>query len=226
MNFGKVIISLTIAGFLCLSGFVVYALGGQVSDSIATNHQRILEEQKMVEEAAAADEERENIATEFLRSNSEYSALDQTITEEFSDDQIKEVLLRENIQQRVSPDKLPNLLRGELPEVTLHTITQRPKLSKPPRMCEMPEDYFTTQIVADHNLRPGYTEENGFVRRYKPRRGFLNDRELQAAKVAWGYFEQFTQEDTGLANSVGAYPSTTLWDTASYISGLVSAYEL
>ena len=27
-------------------------------------------------------------------------------------------------------------------------------------------------------------------------------------------------------NAVGAYPSTTLWDTASYISGLVAAYEL
>ncbi|WP_236638111.1 DUF3131 domain-containing protein [Mangrovicoccus ximenensis] len=29
-----------------------------------------------------------------------------------------------------------------------------------------------------------------------------------------------------MVNAVGSYPSTTLWDTASYISGLVSAYEL
>jgi hypothetical protein len=29
-----------------------------------------------------------------------------------------------------------------------------------------------------------------------------------------------------LANSVGNYPSTTLWDTASYIAAMVSAYEL
>jgi len=93
-------------------------------------------------------------------------------------------------------------------------------------MCEMPEDYFTKLEAEAVELPVGYTEENGFVRRYKPRRGFLTEREMTAAKVAWGYFEQFTQEDTGLANSVGSYPSTTLWDTASYISGLVAAYEL
>ncbi|MEP3032709.1 MAG: DUF3131 domain-containing protein, partial [Pseudoruegeria sp.] len=48
----------------------------------------------------------------------------------------------------------------------------------------------------------------------------------RAARVAWHYFEKFTQETTGLANSVGNFPSTTLWDTASYMSGLVAAYEL
>ncbi|MCQ0970509.1 DUF3131 domain-containing protein [Paracoccus sp. TK19116] len=46
------------------------------------------------------------------------------------------------------------------------------------------------------------------------------------AKAAWSYFEAGFQPETGLVNAVGAYPSTTLWDTASYISALVSAYEL
>ncbi|MCP5088920.1 MAG: DUF3131 domain-containing protein [Rhodobacteraceae bacterium] len=90
----------------------------------------------------------------------------------------------------------------------------------------MPEDYFDKLASLEEDRIAGYSDNNSYVRRYKPRRGFLNDRELRAAKIAWGYFAQFTQETTGLANSVGAYPSTTLWDTASYISGLVAAYEL
>lgn len=58
------------------------------------------------------------------------------------------------------------------------------------------------------------------------RSGQLTDREYQMAKTAWSYFEKRFQPETGLVNAVGAYPSTTLWDTASYISGLVAAYEL
>jgi len=34
------------------------------------------------------------------------------------------------------------------------------------------------------------------------------------------------QEETGLVNAVDDYPSTTMWDTASYLGGLVTAYEL
>ncbi len=58
------------------------------------------------------------------------------------------------------------------------------------------------------------------------RHGPLTDREMEMARTAWSYFEQRYQPETGLVNAVGAYPSTTLWDTASYISGLVAAYEL
>lgn len=58
------------------------------------------------------------------------------------------------------------------------------------------------------------------------RSGPLTDREFQLAQVAWTYFERFFQEETGLVNAVGSYPSTTLWDTASYMSALVAAYEL
>jgi hypothetical protein len=65
-----------------------------------------------------------------------------------------------------------------------------------------------------------------YVRPYKSRHGPLSEQEMEIARRAWEYFASFTQEKTGLANSVGRYPSTTLWDTASYISGAVSAYEL
>ena len=58
------------------------------------------------------------------------------------------------------------------------------------------------------------------------RRGPLTDREMKMANVAWKFFEASYQDTTGLANSVGSYPSTTMWDTASYISGLVAAREL
>ncbi|QPM92255.1 DUF3131 domain-containing protein [Pseudooceanicola algae] len=54
----------------------------------------------------------------------------------------------------------------------------------------------------------------------------LTDREYQMARTAWSYFDKYFQPDTGLVNAVGSYPSTTLWDTASYISALVAAYEL
>ena len=64
------------------------------------------------------------------------------------------------------------------------------------------------------------------VRPYKSRRGPLTEQEMGIARQAWDYFASFTQEKTGLANSVGRYPSTTLWDTASYISGAVAAHEL
>lgn len=58
------------------------------------------------------------------------------------------------------------------------------------------------------------------------RQGALTPREMEMAKAAWQYFVAATQENTGLANAVLNYPSTTLWDTASYIAALVSAREL
>ncbi|QBY02748.1 DUF3131 domain-containing protein [Rhodophyticola sp. CCM32] len=58
------------------------------------------------------------------------------------------------------------------------------------------------------------------------RSGPLSDREHEMAETAWSYFVEYLQPDTGLVNAVGNYPSTTMWDTASYISALVAAYEL
>ncbi|CAK8722775.1 DUF3131 domain-containing protein [Candidatus Electronema halotolerans] len=53
----------------------------------------------------------------------------------------------------------------------------------------------------------------------------LTEEEFELAKIAWKFFEKNTQ-DNGMCNAVDQYPSTTMWDTASYIGGLVSAYEL
>ncbi|MFI3245721.1 MAG: DUF3131 domain-containing protein [Ferrimonas sp.] len=57
------------------------------------------------------------------------------------------------------------------------------------------------------------------------RHGTLTPRELHMAKIAWRYFENNYQQETGLVNAVDDYPSTTLWDTASYLGALVSARE-
>jgi hypothetical protein len=58
------------------------------------------------------------------------------------------------------------------------------------------------------------------------RNGPLTSREQAMAETAWQYFVQRFQPETGLVNAVGSYPSTTLWDTASYMSAMVSAREL
>jgi len=64
------------------------------------------------------------------------------------------------------------------------------------------------------------------TKRYGPRRGPLTSRELKMAKIAWKYFENNFNPETGLVNAVNAYPSTTLWDTGSYLAAMVSAREL
>ncbi len=56
--------------------------------------------------------------------------------------------------------------------------------------------------------------------------GPLTTEEREMAKIAWKYFENNYQDTTGLVNSVDGYPSTTMWDTASYLAALVSAREL
>ena len=42
------------------------------------------------------------------------------------------------------------------------------------------------------------------------RHGALTPREMEMARAAWSYFEARFQPETGLVNTVGAYPSTTL----------------
>ncbi|WP_261904405.1 DUF3131 domain-containing protein [Vibrio fortis] len=54
----------------------------------------------------------------------------------------------------------------------------------------------------------------------------LSEEEFEWANVAWQYFENNYQENTGLVNSVDGYPSTTMWDTASYLMGLISAEKI
>ncbi|MCI5158634.1 MAG: DUF3131 domain-containing protein, partial [Candidatus Electrothrix sp. AUS1_2] len=54
----------------------------------------------------------------------------------------------------------------------------------------------------------------------------LRGEEREWAKIAWRYFENNWQQETGLVNSVQDYPATTLWDTASYLMALISSYRL
>jgi len=64
--------------------------------------------------------------------------------------------------------------------------------------------------------------ENLPIREYSP----LSAQELEWANIAWTYFENNTHEETGLVNSVDGYPAATMWDTASYLLGLISAERL
>lgn len=54
----------------------------------------------------------------------------------------------------------------------------------------------------------------------------LSQTEREWAAAAWRYFENNLQPKTGLVNSADGFPSTTLWDTASYLLALISARRL
>lgn len=60
---------------------------------------------------------------------------------------------------------------------------------------------------------------------YPHRHGDLTDTEKEMAKIAWRYFENNYQPETGLVNAVDNYPSTTMWDTASYMAALMAAHQ-
>ncbi|MEM6451600.1 MAG: DUF3131 domain-containing protein [Cyanobacteria bacterium P01_D01_bin.105] len=48
----------------------------------------------------------------------------------------------------------------------------------------------------------------------------ITEEELQYATSAWTYFVDNVQPDTGFANSVGGYPSGTLWDMGNYLTAM------
>ena len=54
----------------------------------------------------------------------------------------------------------------------------------------------------------------------------LSPQDLEDAKIAWKYFENNYQPNTGLYNSVDKYPATTFWDITSSFHALMSAYEI
>lgn len=64
------------------------------------------------------------------------------------------------------------------------------------------------------------------VGKHPGQNGKLTPKEREMAKIAWKYFENNYQKDTGLVNAVDNYPSTTMWDTASYLGALTAANEL
>jgi len=54
----------------------------------------------------------------------------------------------------------------------------------------------------------------------------LSALEKKWARIAWSYFENNYQSETGFVNSTDHYPSTTLWDMSSYLMGMISAHRL
>ncbi len=94
-----------------------------------------------------------------------------------------------------------------------------------------PSDYYNPpKAESPKKENPDRPDKTAFAvppaRRHPGRNGALTDREMELARIAWKYFENNYQPQTGLVNSVQDYPSTTLWDTASYMGALVSAHEL
>ncbi len=53
-----------------------------------------------------------------------------------------------------------------------------------------------------------------------------NAEESRAAAIAWRYFKNNINPDTGLVASVDGYPSTTMWETGALIDAVVSADRL
>lgn len=64
-------------------------------------------------------------------------------------------------------------------------------------------------------------QQRAHLRRPAP----LTPEELELARVAWKYFENNTRPETHFSNAGNNYPSTTVWDLASYLGGLTAAEE-
>ncbi|MFQ5627232.1 MAG: DUF3131 domain-containing protein [bacterium] len=105
----------------------------------------------------------------------------------------------------------------------------------------------SSKKLEDYQLVPKYSEDSSQVQIYDVvkkendgslladivtygphpgQNGLLTAKEMNMAKIAWVYFVNNYQKETGLVNAVNNYPSTTMWDTASYLGALVAAYEL
>ncbi len=54
----------------------------------------------------------------------------------------------------------------------------------------------------------------------------LTEQDRKDAQVAWKYFENNYQKETGLFNSVDMYPASTFWDISSSFHAVMSAYEI
>jgi len=53
----------------------------------------------------------------------------------------------------------------------------------------------------------------------------LSESDMQVARIAWKYFENNYNSETGFVNSVDGYPSTTMWDTGSAIAAYIAAVD-
>ncbi|MFQ5627233.1 MAG: DUF3131 domain-containing protein [bacterium] len=59
---------------------------------------------------------------------------------------------------------------------------------------------------------------------HQGRHGALTEQEKKWGAIAWVYFENNYNPQTGLVNSVDRYPSTTLWHIGDYLAALNAAY--
>ncbi len=50
--------------------------------------------------------------------------------------------------------------------------------------------------------------------------------DMEMARIAWKYFENNYQKQTGLVNAADKYPSTTMWDTGSTLAATIAARDL
>lgn len=55
--------------------------------------------------------------------------------------------------------------------------------------------------------------------------GELCHADLEMARIAWTYFENNYNPETGLVNAVNNFPSTTMWDTGSALAATVAAHD-
>jgi len=53
----------------------------------------------------------------------------------------------------------------------------------------------------------------------------LCEPDLKIAKTAWRYFENNSNSETGLVNSIDEHPSTTMWDTGSALGAYIAARD-
>ncbi|HWO99864.1 MAG TPA: DUF3131 domain-containing protein [Methylococcus sp.] len=60
----------------------------------------------------------------------------------------------------------------------------------------------------------------------RARQGPLTAEQMAWGRIAWRYFERNYRPATGLVNSVDGHTTTTMWDTASYLLGMISAHRL
>lgn len=60
----------------------------------------------------------------------------------------------------------------------------------------------------------------------EPIHGELSPEEEEWGKIAWTYFRNNYQAETGLVNSVDEYPAASMWDTASYLMALIAVQRL
>ena len=58
------------------------------------------------------------------------------------------------------------------------------------------------------------------------RYGTLSEADMEIARIAWQYFENNLQKETGLVNAADNYPSTTMWDMGSSLAAFIAAEKL